>query len=412
MDSRIRQDFNSVSEEFTVKSHLDARKKVLCSKIEKSHLSNCTICLNPIKRHKMRVQYTKCKLKTCPNKDKPCFRILKCFDFSKFSISTSRLHESSNQTSDDSSLVQNLPSNSSTDPTNGWFVVPSSSNATVDTNISNQLPSNNQNANINDWVVDTNNIAPTSPSLSELFNTLNAASDHVHVDNANLSNFNNEQPCSRMSVSDSVFDRVNDILIGKKIGTVWKTGKSIRKGSGRTLIYKTLNDETTWLEYEIDQKEVTHRYRQISSKDDKLCIFDIDRNFFLMLTNEFAYCGKFPVRSNMFDIVTDNGQYYVFNHGTWIELCVWKKQYEDIDETLNETVLFKKIDNVIWHKLVNGVLVKELEFVQTEKNEVLLFDTSEIREKSFLKLNSHEALNGPSKDECTIIVCKGDWLID
>ena len=106
------------------------------------------------------------------------------------------------------------------------------------------------------------------------------------------------------------------------------------------------------------------------------------------------------------------GQYYVFNHGTWIELCVWKKQDEDIDKTMNETVLFKKIDNIIWHKLVNGVLVKEFEFVQTEKNEVILYDSSEIRERSFLKLNSHEALNGSSKDECTIVVCKGDWLID
>jgi hypothetical protein len=318
------------------------------------------------------------------------------------------LHESSNQISD-SSLIQNLPSNSSTDPTNGWFLVPSSSNATADTNNSNQLPTNNQNANINDWVVNTNNITPASPSLSELFNTLNAASDHVHVDNAN---FSNERPCSRMSVSDSVFDRVNDILIGRKIGTVWKTGKSSKKGSGRTLIYKTLSDETTWLEYEIDQREVTHRFRQISSKDDKICIFDFDRNFFLILTNEFAYCGKFPVRPNMFDTVTGNGQYYVFNHGTWIELCVWKKQDENIDETINETVLFKKINNVIWHKLVNGVLVKEFEFVQTEKNEVILFDSSEILERSFLKLNSHEALYGSSKDECTIVGCKGDWLID
>jgi hypothetical protein len=61
--------------------------------------------------------------------------------------------------------------------------------------------------------------------------------------------------------------------------------------------------------------------------------------------------------------------------------------------------------------LENKKLLKELEFVETEKNEVILFDSSELRDNSFLKLNSHEALCGSSKDGCNNLIYKGSrWL--
>ena len=89
---RSRQDFNIGSEEFESESQLKERKRTLCSKIDKSHLSNCTLCINNPTQHKMRVQYLMCKLSDCPNRGQPCFRILKCSAFSRFSLSTSRLH--------------------------------------------------------------------------------------------------------------------------------------------------------------------------------------------------------------------------------------------------------------------------------------------------------------------------------
>lgn len=244
---------------------------------------------------------------------------------------------------------------------------------------------------------------PEQPSVeppNDLFNAVNRASNHVHIQDG---------PLSPMSFTDSVFNMATDLLLGNEKKTVWKTNKTAAPNSGRTLLYKTLSDAITWHEYEIHLDKVTHRYKQIAARDDKLCIFDMDRKFFLMLTNDFVYYGKVPVRENNFDAVIDSGAYSVFNSGTWVNFCLWKERVEEGDEP-KQRISFKKFNSIIWHKMVNDEqMVNELEFVQSEKNEVILFD---MNEALFFKLNSHEVLSGPSREACTTSLLKGDWFMD
>ena len=164
--------------------------------------------------------------------------------------------------------------------------------------------------------------------------------------------------------------------------TVWKIN------DGETLIYKKPNG--MWVEYENDDRKITHTYRQISDQDDEITLFDIDRKFFLKLTADFVYFGRAPTKVET-----------VFNDGTWVEFRLWKVKDQDI--------YFHKIDNQFWTRVVNDVQEAIFQFEATEGYEVVLHD---VIENVYYKLDAQEVRCGPSRDDCTAILFKGAWVIE
>ena len=66
--------------------------------------------------------------------------------------------------------------------------------------------------------------------------------------------------------------------------TVWKTGL--------VLVYKSDGDK--WFEYNMADNEITHKYRQVSEKDDEVVLYDIERKFFIKPTTDYIYFGHSP----------------------------------------------------------------------------------------------------------------------
>ena len=93
MGKEKRRHFVSMLEEFKSKAALDKRASDLVSKCIKSNSTNCTICSRKYTQHKMRVQYSMCKHRNCPNKNNQCYKILNCKTHSKYRIISSIHHD-------------------------------------------------------------------------------------------------------------------------------------------------------------------------------------------------------------------------------------------------------------------------------------------------------------------------------
>ena len=149
--------------------------------------------------------------------------------------------------------------------------------------------------------------------------------------------------------------------------------------------------DNRWFEKFRNKKNPEHVYKEwlTSESNKEIVLFDIDRHFFVKLTDQGGWYGNAPNQINIAFSETS----------TWCSNCIWKMS--------DKENYFIKTDDMIWTSVVDGEpLSTEFEFVDNENDEVILknkFDSS------YVKLNSEGSFLKASTDDDFIEQAKGTW---
>lgn len=312
----------------------------------------CTICSLPLdseQQHKMLVRYYRCSHVKCSN-NLQCFKILKCLSNNSCQFYESNGHLNSLLTTP--RTIKRRISDESSPNTSKYFIRKEEKEE--------EEQKHQSSHKISEEFLNDDDTSTKKDDLVLLDGFSNYISDFPDI------SLESDLRLDELMMSNLLDSRDGDNNQGSLMKNSTKTQldearkRSIWK-SGIMLTYKSNN---TWFEYNMDEDEMEHVYKEVSREADYVVLFDKHRNLFVKLTTKHKYesesATNFPEKSLIV--------------GKWIEFTAWK-------EDKGFRVYFRRVDKRSWEKLVDGESDGEYAWLKSVGDETILF-----KDRQYFKL--------------------------
>ena len=170
----------------------------------------------------------------------------------------------------------------------------------------------------------------------------------------------------------------------EKLGSTKFPFKTWKVSGAQNYLYHSHDD--VW--FEKSNRKVTHKYKQLSEKNDEVILFDVVRKSYIKLNKSFIFYG------DALDKVC------LFNKGTWVRFWLWKAK--------GERKFYKLEDETNWAFYSDDIKLADLKLIESKSDEIVL----QRSDKTFVKLKSDSSLKGASKSTCFETEYEGSWLVD